>query len=263
MRHHVWFRRSSLGRHGRLRGRRGGRRRGRSARPGPRRGPASSGRCSRPACSPAGRRSCMGRLRDARRSPSPTTSPLSPATSSSAFRTGSVRRARRARPATVTAPSSNSARSGRALRTWELAGKCDGLTADPLTGRVIATVNEDAHSSLYLINPRGGAAHYRYSKPLPSKGGTDAISIYRRRVLISASAPGTTGAAPPRPTYPAVYSAKFNAANHVVDDDPDVLRRVPRDHRQRRPRQREAGPAGARRCRLQRGRAVVRAPVRG
>jgi hypothetical protein len=106
--------------------------------------------------------------------------------------------------------------SGRALRTWELAGKCDGLTADPLSGRVIATINEDAHSSLYLISPRGGASHYRYSKPLASKGGTDAISIYHRRVLISGSAPGTAGATPPRPTYPAVYSAKFNAAKHVV-----------------------------------------------
>jgi hypothetical protein len=106
--------------------------------------------------------------------------------------------------------------SGQAMRTWELVGKCDGLTADPLAGRVIATINEDAHSSLYLINPRGGAAHYRYRKPLPSKGGTDAISIYHHRVLISASAPGTKGAAAPQPTYPAVYSATFDTADHVV-----------------------------------------------
>jgi hypothetical protein len=105
---------------------------------------------------------------------------------------------------------------GQVVRTWDLVGKCDGLTADPLTGRVIATINEDAHSSVYLINPRGAAAHYRYSKPLPSKGGTDAISIYRHRVLISASAPGTKGAAAPRPTYPAVYSATFDTADHVV-----------------------------------------------
>jgi hypothetical protein len=111
-------------------------------------------------------------------------------------------------------------RSGQPIRTWDLAGKCDGLTADPLTGRVIATVNEDAHSSLYLINPGAGAVHYRYSKSLPSKGGTDAISIYHHRVLISASAPGTTGAAPPRPSYPAVYSATFNAATDVVTMTP-------------------------------------------
>ena len=35
--------------------------------------------------------------------------------------------------------------------------------------------------------------HYHYSRPLPHHGGTDAISIYRGQVLISASAPGTTG----------------------------------------------------------------------
>jgi hypothetical protein len=109
---------------------------------------------------------------------------------------------------------------GRVLRTWELVGKCDGLTADSHTGRVIATINEDAHSSLYLINPRGDAAHYRYSKALATKGGTDAISVYHHRVLISASAPGTKGAAPPRPTYPAVYTARFDTAAHVVTMTP-------------------------------------------
>ena len=98
----------------------------------------------------------------------------------------------------------------------DLVGKCDGLTADTSTGRVIATVNEDAHSSLYLINPRGR----RGALPLQQ---TAAVQGRHRRdldlsppVLISASAPGTTGAAPPRPAYPAVYSAKFEAANHAV-----------------------------------------------
>ncbi len=47
--------------------------------------------------------------------------------------------------------------------------------------------------------------HYRYSEPLPHNGGTDAISIYHGQILISASAPGTTGAAAPQPTYPAIY----------------------------------------------------------
>lgn len=32
-------------------------------------------------------------------------------------------------------------------------GKSDGLTANPWTGAVIATVNKDANSSLYSINP--------------------------------------------------------------------------------------------------------------
>jgi hypothetical protein len=110
--------------------------------------------------------------------------------------------------------------SGVAVRTWELVGKCDGLTADPRTGRVIATINEDARSSVYLIDPRGDADHFRYSRPLPSKGGTNAISIYHDQVLISASAPGTEGAAAPRPAYPAVYSATFDAADGVVTMTP-------------------------------------------
>lgn len=48
--------------------------------------------------------------------------------------------------------------------------------------------------------------HYSYGKnPLPHNGGTDAISFYDGHMLISASAPGTAGAAAPNPAYPAVY----------------------------------------------------------
>jgi hypothetical protein len=36
---------------------------------------------------------------------------------------------------------------GREVRQWDLRGKCDGLTADPWAGVVVATVNEDANSS--------------------------------------------------------------------------------------------------------------------
>jgi hypothetical protein len=108
--------------------------------------------------------------------------------------------------------------NGRALAQWDVTGKCDGLTADASTGRVIATVNEDAHSSIYLIDPVAGlaAVHYSYNEPLPSHGGTDAIEVYKGMVLISASAPGTTGAAAPRPTYPAVYRVAFDAGTHVA-----------------------------------------------
>jgi hypothetical protein len=102
--------------------------------------------------------------------------------------------------------------AGHVVRQWDVVGKCDGVTADPATGQLIATVNEDAHSSVYLIGVATGmAVHYHYSEPLPSKGGTDAISVYDGMVLISASAPGTTGKAAPQPTYPAVYRAVFDA----------------------------------------------------
>ena len=111
--------------------------------------------------------------------------------------------------------------SGREVAQWDLLGKCDGLTADPLTGEVIATINEDAHSSLYTIKPRAGSVtHYAYSEPLPHNGGTDAISIYRGQILISASAPGTTGAAAPNAKYPAVYVVTLNSWTRVAHVSP-------------------------------------------
>jgi hypothetical protein len=108
---------------------------------------------------------------------------------------------------------------GREVAQWDIQGKADGVTADPDTGQVIATVNEDANSSLYAITPGpgGGVQHYAYNKPLPHNGGTDAISILNGSILISASAPGTTGTLPaPQPTFPAVYKVRLDAASSVA-----------------------------------------------
>jgi hypothetical protein len=111
-------------------------------------------------------------------------------------------------------------RHGREVRQWDIRGKCDGLTADPARHRVIATVNEDAHSSVYTIDPWASPArqvhHFAYSGPLPSRGGTDAISVFHGLVLISASAPGTTGAAAPQPGYPAVYQVTFHPGRLIA-----------------------------------------------
>lgn len=113
-------------------------------------------------------------------------------------------------------------RAGAEVAQWDVVGKCDGLTADPLTGKVIATVNEDLNSSLYLITPRRGTApaHYAYSEALPHNGGTDAISVDRGMILISASSPGTVGASAPQATYPAVYRVRLNAATDVATIQP-------------------------------------------
>jgi len=110
---------------------------------------------------------------------------------------------------------------GRVIRQWDIRGKCDGLTAYPARHLVIATVDEDANSSIYTITPgaRAGAqvVHYRYNRdPLPHNGGSDAISIYHGLVLISASAPGTAGPPAPQPNYPAVYSVSFDRASRVA-----------------------------------------------
>ena len=114
--------------------------------------------------------------------------------------------------------------SGHVVRQWDLRGKCDGITADTAKGIVIATVNEDAHSSVYTITPSAPAGHqvlhYRYNIPLPHNGGTDAISIWDGRILLSASAPGTVGKAAPQPAYPAVYSVTFNHATLVATVKP-------------------------------------------
>jgi len=110
---------------------------------------------------------------------------------------------------------------GAPVSQWDVLGKTDGVTADPLADDVIATVNEDANSSLYTISPAAPAGaqitHYNYSQqPLPHNGGTDAISIYHGQILISASAPGTTGAAAPQPGYPAVYSVQLMPGTDVA-----------------------------------------------
>jgi hypothetical protein len=87
---------------------------------------------------------------------------------------------------------------GTIEQTWQLVGKCDGLTADPSHNRVIATVNEDGNSSLYTLPAHGDGAptHYTYdANPLPHGGGTDSITIYRGDVYVIASAPTGSGPA--------------------------------------------------------------------
>ncbi|MGA7835719.1 MAG: hypothetical protein WCA31_10990 [Acidimicrobiales bacterium] len=113
--------------------------------------------------------------------------------------------------------------SGTVVAQWDVMGKTDGVTVDPGLG-VLATVNEDANSSLYLINPSAPASsavtHYAYSEALPHNGGTDAISIDHGQILISASAPGTSGGAAPQPTYPAVYTVTLDASTKVATVTP-------------------------------------------
>jgi hypothetical protein len=104
--------------------------------------------------------------------------------------------------------------NGHVVRQWDLHGKCDGITADTQLGILIATIDEDANSSVYTIAPGApkGAqvVHYHYNhNPLPHNGGTDAISIYHGLILVSASAPGTVGKPAPQASYPAVYVLTF------------------------------------------------------
>jgi len=113
--------------------------------------------------------------------------------------------------------------SGHPIAQWDIVGKCDGLTANPERGYVIATVNEDASSSLYTIDPTAPSAsqvqHFTYNEALPHDGGTDAISVVHGHILISASAPGTTGTVTPG-AAPAVYEAVLDWSTHVAEVSP-------------------------------------------
>lgn len=94
--------------------------------------------------------------------------------------------------------------AGVPVSRWTLTGKCDGLTADPANNRLIATVNEDANSSLYTISPSAPTPRRYTYRPSPPRhrGGTDSISIVAGQILIAASAPTTTAG-------PALYRAQL------------------------------------------------------
>jgi hypothetical protein len=94
------------------------------------------------------------------------------------------------------------------VKQWDVTGKIDGMGADAATGQVFATVNEDSKSSLYAVSG-GAVTHYTYASPLPHLGGTDAVAVYNGKILISASAPGTSGKAPA--SAPAVFAVTLNA----------------------------------------------------
>jgi hypothetical protein len=99
--------------------------------------------------------------------------------------------------------------AGSVVKQWDVTGKIDGMGADSATGQVFATVNEDSKSSLYTVSG-GTVTHYTYT---PSKlahlGGTDAVAVYNGKILISASAPGTSGKA--AASAPAVFVVTLNA----------------------------------------------------
>lgn len=106
--------------------------------------------------------------------------------------------------------------SGTPTTHWNVAGHVDGLTANPSTGQVVVTANEDANARLYVIDP-GSSQVVSYQLPsLPSGGGLDAISFYHGMMLISASAPGTSGKAPPQASYPAIYVVTLNTSAHTA-----------------------------------------------
>jgi hypothetical protein len=106
--------------------------------------------------------------------------------------------------------------SGSPVKHWNIAGHVDGLTADPANGNVIATTNEDANPHLFVITPGNSQATEYHVPALPHNGGLDAISFWHGMMLISASAPGTSGKAAPQASYPAVYDVTLNSSARTI-----------------------------------------------
>ena len=103
--------------------------------------------------------------------------------------------------------------AGKVLANVDISGHLDGLTADAAHNRVVATVNEDANSSIFTITPSVPVGvrvkQYFYNQALSHGGGTDAISIYHGRILVSASAPTTSDG-------PAVFAVTLDPLTSVA-----------------------------------------------
>lgn len=122
---------------------------------------------------------------------------------------------------------------GHVLGQWDVAGRVEGLVADPQSHGIIATANEDSNSSLFVVTPDAPRAsqisHYSYGAPLTHGGGTDSIAIVHGQILISASNPGTSLLSAPNAAFPAMYVAQLNSGTKVVtmtplSDDEDVAK---------------------------------------
>jgi hypothetical protein len=90
------------------------------------------------------------------------------------------------------------AATGKLVRKIPVTGKVDGLTADPKTNRLIATVNEDNNSAINVIYPALGAvATYNYTTnpAFMGVGGTDSIAIRNGVLYVIHSNPANTGQA--------------------------------------------------------------------
>jgi hypothetical protein len=104
--------------------------------------------------------------------------------------------------------------AGSVVKQWDVTGKIDGMGVDSASGRIFATVNEDSKSSLYTVSG-GTVTHYTYTPAsLPHLGGTDAIAVDNGKILISASAPGTSGKAPA--SAPAVFAVTLNTGANTA-----------------------------------------------
>ena len=145
--------------------------------------------------------------------------------------------------------------SGRVLGQWDVAGRIDGIVADPNLHGVIATVNEDGNSSLYVIDTDTSTpsaqqvTYFSYDSGLTHGGGTDSLAILHGQILISASNP------PERHISVGLHGST-RLHHQGSEADATVFRRRRREGGKRRIDQWHDHPLGSDRSRLLRGCAV-------
>ena len=100
---------------------------------------------------------------------------------------------------------------GRPGASWNITGKVDGMGADAANARLLVTTNEDGFSSFHTVTPAAGAQAvrtYAYTG-LTHGGGTDAISVYEGKILVSGSNPASTSG-------PAVYQVTLSGSTAAL-----------------------------------------------
>jgi hypothetical protein len=110
--------------------------------------------------------------------------------------------------------------TGKALKTYKLNGRNDGLKYNPFDGKIYALQNEDGNPSLTLIDPvTGTTTNYSYSTPPAHGGGYDDIVFLNGQIFISASNPNLTPPSKSFPfgqnIYPSIVKATLVAGNQV------------------------------------------------
>src|ERR1700751_5395954 len=110
--------------------------------------------------------------------------------------------------------------TGKALKTYKLNGRNDGLKYNPFDGKIYALQNEDGNPSLTLIDPvTGTTTNYSYSTPPAHGGGYDDIVFLNGQIFISASNPNLTAPSTSFPfgqnIYPSIVKATLVAGNQV------------------------------------------------
>ncbi|WP_369047279.1 hypothetical protein [Sinomonas sp. P10A9] len=100
---------------------------------------------------------------------------------------------------------------GKPGASWNITGKIDGLGADAANSRLLVTTNEDGNSSFHTLTPAAGThavKTYAYTG-LTHGGGTDAISVYQDKILVSGSNPATISG-------PAVYQVTLSGSTAAL-----------------------------------------------